>query len=90
MIATKLLQKKKHEKGFVQDSAKETGVHPDQQELVMKLKVVKKSMQKVKLLYQGQDINIWEFAGFFTSGEDSYVYGNNALFEDKVKKTKLM
>lgn len=47
-------------------------------------------MQKVKLLYQGQDISLWDFAGQFTSGEDSYVYGNNALFEDKVKKTKLM
>ena len=50
-IAAKLIQKKKHDKGFIQDSAKETGVHPDQQELVMKLKAVKKSMQKVKLLY---------------------------------------
>ena len=26
----------------------------------------------------------------FISGEDSYIYGNNALFEEKVKKTKLM
>ena len=29
VIATRLLKMKKHKEGFIQDSAKETGVHPD-------------------------------------------------------------
>ena len=46
-------------------------------------------MKKVKLLYQGQDMNIWDFAGLFQSGNEEYMSGHNALFEEKVKKTKL-
>ena len=56
----------------------------------MKLKVVRKCMQKVKLLYQGQDITIWEFAGLFQAGDEQYIGGHNALFEEKVRKSKLM
>jgi len=87
--AAKLLRKKQENEGSIKDSISGTGVHEDQMELVAKLKAIQKIMKKVKLLYQGQDMNIWDFAGLFQSGNEEYMSGHNALFEEKVKKTKL-
>jgi hypothetical protein len=60
-------------------------VHPDQQTLLLKLKSIKKSMSKIKLLYQGQDITLWDFAALAAEAEIT----GNVLFEEKMRKGKM-
>ena len=45
------------------DSVGRTGVHKDQAIFVQKLKTIKRMMVKVKLMYRGEPVNLWDFAG---------------------------
>ena len=38
-------------------------MHKDQAVFVQKLKTIKRMMVKVKLMYRGEPVNLWDFAG---------------------------
>jgi len=54
------VQKRNPMKG---ESVDTTGVHADQALFVQKLKVVKRYMYKVKLVYRGEELSLWDFTG---------------------------
>ena len=58
---------------------------------VSKLKVVKRSMYKVKLVYRGEEMSLWDFAGLPEQGQGGAIIGyyDKAIFEDKVRKGRL-
>ena len=46
----------------IKDSAETTGVHADQATFISKLKLIKRLMLKCKVIYQGAEMNLWDFA----------------------------
>lgn len=79
----KLDQPKRNDKENL-DTVETTGVHADQALFVQKLKMIKRFMFKVKLLYRGEEMNLWDFAAL---GEEP-VY-EKVMFEEKVRKGRL-
>ena len=54
-----------------------------------KLKVIKRLMFKVKIIYRGEPISLWDFANLGQDGE-TVSYYEKVIFEEKVRKGKLV
>lgn len=65
---------------------KTQGVHPDQLELIARLKAVKKAMTATQVCFNGRDMTLWDFAGLAIETD---VVGN-LLIDEKVKRGKLV
>lgn len=74
------------------DTVETTGVHSDQAIYVQKLKLIKRLMVKVKLIYRGEETTLWDFAGQASNQDETMGinYYEKAIFAEKVRKGRLV